>query len=107
VEDDGSESGAAHPTVGKPHHVRDAALRQLRGDGHACEPFTVRALDTTAAGDAFTGTLGVALALGQDPASAVRHASAAGALAVTQRGASPSLPARDSVLALVGQPITA
>jgi ribokinase len=76
-------------------------------ESYACEPFTVRALDTTAAGDAFTGTLGAALALGQDPASAIRHASAAGALAVTKRGASPSLPARDAVLALVGQPITA
>jgi len=69
--------------------------------------FPVRALDTTAAGDAFTGTLGAVLASGQDLPTAVRHGMAAGALAVTRPGASPSLPARDEVLALLGQTVTA
>lgn len=65
--------------------------------------FPVRAVDTTAAGDAFTGTLGAVLAAGQDLATAVRHGMAAGALAVTRRGASPSLPTRQEVLALVAE----
>ena len=65
------------------------------------QPFTVQAVDTTAAGDAFTGTLGAALAQGDDLDAARTHAMAAGALAVTKPGASPSLPARDEVLALV------
>lgn len=61
------------------------------------EPFRVTPVDTTAAGDAFTGYLGAALAEGTDLAEAIVTASAAGALAVTARGASPSLPARADV----------
>jgi len=65
------------------------------------EPFVVRAVDTTAAGDAFTGTLGAALAKGVALPDAVRHGMAAGALAVTKSGASPCLPARQEVLDLM------
>lgn len=54
--------------------------------------FEVEVIDTTAAGDAFAGSLGASLARGQDWTSAVRRAVAAGALATTVRGASPSLP---------------
>jgi ribokinase len=61
------------------------------------EPFTVHAVDTTAAGDAFTGTMGSALAHGSDVTEAVRYGMAAGALAVTRPGASPSLPTRQEV----------
>jgi len=70
-------------------------------------PFPVQALDTTAAGDAFTGTLGAALAAGVELADAVRHGMAAGALAVTRAGASPSLPARGEVLALAASTVVA
>ncbi|MFP5283217.1 MAG: ribokinase [Actinomycetes bacterium] len=63
----------------------------------------VTAVDTTAAGDAFTGTLGAALALGQPWSDAVDRALAAGALAVTVRGATPSLPTREQVDALLGR----
>ena len=59
-------------------------------------------MDTTAAGDAFTGALGASLARGASLPEAVRRGLAAGALAVTVRGASPSLPtaaAIDSFLA--------
>jgi ribokinase len=62
--------------------------------------FPVEALDTTAAGDAFTGTLGAALAAGAELGDAVRYGMAAGALAVTRAGASASLPDREEVLAL-------
>lgn len=63
------------------------------------EALSVHAVDTTAAGDAFTGTLGAAMAAGDDIADAIRYSIAAGALAVTKPGASPSLPYRAEILA--------
>ncbi|GHJ37248.1 ribokinase [Streptomyces sp. TS71-3] len=54
--------------------------------------YPVTPVDTTAAGDAFTGALGAALAAGRDLESAIQHGMAAGALATTRPGASPSLP---------------
>jgi ribokinase len=54
----------------------------------------VQAVDTTAAGDAFTAALGVALAEGRDLESAAAWANHAGALAVTRLGAQPSMPTR-------------
>lgn len=63
--------------------------------------FTVTPVDTTAAGDAFTGSLGAAIAAGLDIDTAIRRGTAAGALATTRPGASPSLPDRRSVDALV------
>jgi ribokinase len=60
-------------------------------------PYPVRAVDTTAAGDAFAGHLGAALAAGLPWDDALRRAMAAGALAVTVAGASPSLPTADAV----------
>jgi len=58
--------------------------------------FHVQAVDTTAAGDAFTAALACALARGDDMPAAVRFANAVGALTVTKMGAQPSLPtARD------------
>jgi ribokinase len=54
--------------------------------------FPVRAVDTTAAGDAFAGALGAALAEQRPWSDVISRALAAGALAVTVRGASPSLP---------------
>lgn len=66
-------------------------------------PFPVSPIDTTAAGDAFTGTVGAALAMGADGREAIRFGMAAGALAVTKPGASPSLPAHDEVIDLIGK----
>jgi ribokinase len=66
-------------------------------------PFPVEAVDTTAAGDAFSGYLGAALAEGATLDEAVVRAAAAGALAVTVRGASPSLPARERVDAFLAE----
>ena len=66
--------------------------------------FHVQAVDTTAAGDAFTGGLSVALARGQPRESAVRFAHAVAALSVTRLGAQPSLPTAAEVEAfLLGQ----
>ncbi|HWB09386.1 MAG TPA: ribokinase [Pirellulales bacterium] len=54
----------------------------------------VEAVDTTAAGDAFNGALAVALAEGRSLTDAARWANRAAAIAVTRRGAQPSLPTR-------------
>mgnify|MGYP002683391119 CR=1 FL=1 len=57
----------------------------------------VEVVDTTAAGDAFVGAFGVALAQGRTLIEAARWGSAAGAIAVTRSGAQPSLPSRSEV----------
>jgi ribokinase len=59
--------------------------------------YAVQALDSTAAGDAFNGGLGAALARGLSWEEAVREANLVGALSVTRLGAQPSLPTADEV----------
>jgi len=65
--------------------------------------FRVDVVDTTAAGDAFTAALAVAMADGDDLVGAVRFANAAGAVAVTRFGAQPSMPTRDEVNEFVAE----
>ena len=57
----------------------------------------MKAVDSTAAGDAFSGGLACALARGQSLEEAVRYASLVGALSVTRLGAQPSLPTEAEV----------
>ncbi|MGD9127040.1 MAG: ribokinase [Planctomycetia bacterium] len=58
----------------------------------------VDAKDTTAAGDAFNGALGAAMASGKSLHDAIKDvANAAAALSVTRHGAQPSLPTADDV----------
>lgn len=57
--------------------------------------FSVKTVDTTAAGDAFNGGLAAALSEGLSLRQAVIWGSAAGALAATKSGAQPSLPHRN------------
>lgn len=59
--------------------------------------FKVEAVDTTAAGDTFLGTLAVGLAEGEEIETAMIRASAASALAVTKAGAQVSIPYRNEV----------
>ncbi|WP_147944718.1 ribokinase [Microbispora hainanensis] len=59
--------------------------------------YPVTPVDTTAAGDAFTGSFGAALAAGLDVSTAIRRGMAAGALATTLPGAGASLPDRKAV----------
>jgi ribokinase len=59
--------------------------------------FTVRPVDTTAAGDAFNGALAVALAEGKSLFDAARFGNAAAAIATTKLGAQPSLPLREDI----------
>jgi ribokinase len=60
--------------------------------------FSVEAVDTVAAGDAFIGAFVSSLIEGQGPREAARFGNAAAALAVTRRGAQASLPRREEVL---------
>ncbi len=66
----------------------------LYGEGldQVVEPFKVKAIDPTAAGDAFTGTLAKSFVETGDLVKAARYANAAGALTCTKLGAQPSLP---------------
>lgn len=61
----------------------------------------VPVVDTTAAGDAFTGALGACLAAGMTWTEALPTAIAAGACTVTRMGAQSSLPSRDEVRKLL------
>ncbi|MBQ6503055.1 MAG: ribokinase [Flexilinea sp.] len=57
----------------------------------------VQAVDTTAAGDTFTGYLLAGLLTGGDPATALKYAATAAAIAVTRPGAAPSIPTKEEV----------
>ena len=60
--------------------------------------FDVTPVDTTAAGDTFTGFFLSGLAKGLKPAEAIKIASAASSLAITKMGAAPSIPKWDEVI---------
>lgn len=59
--------------------------------------FSVQAVDTTAAGDTFTGYFISELLQGNPPPTVLRWACGASALAVSRRGAAPSIPTREEV----------
>jgi ribokinase len=61
----------------------------------------VNVVDTTGAGDAFCGAFAAFVAQGAKWESAAEIGVAAGALAVTKRGAQPSMPDRAEILKLV------
>lgn len=61
--------------------------------------FKVEAVDTTAAGDTFTGYFVAGLYKGMHPTKILKLASAASAIAVSRKGAAPSIPIYDEVLA--------
>ena len=60
--------------------------------------FKVNAVDTTAAGDTFTGYFVAELSRGTDYRKILKIASAASAIAVSRKGAAPSIPDRCEVL---------
>ena len=63
--------------------------------------FSVTAVDTTGAGDAFTGALAVGLAARSTREEAIWLAAAAAALTCTRRGAQDALPDRAEVEAFL------
>lgn len=66
--------------------------------------FSIRAVDTTGAGDAFHGAYALGLARGLAAADTLRLASAAGALACTRPGAWPSLADAGEIAGLLALP---
>ncbi|WP_028481648.1 ribokinase [Pseudovibrio exalbescens] len=71
------------------------------GERGFIKPFSVKSIDSVAAGDCFNGGLAHALHEGQSFSSAVRFAAACGALATTKIGAAPAAPTADEVAALL------
>jgi ribokinase len=59
--------------------------------------FKVKAVDTTAAGDVYCGSLAVAMVEGKSLMDAVKFAGAASAISVTRLGAQPSAPHRKEI----------
>jgi len=74
------------------------------GGADTIQAFTVEAVDTVGAGDAFVGALAVALAVGVPAVEAVRAAAAAGATAATRPGAQAGMPRPADILAATGLP---
>lgn len=82
------DTGAAHAVM----KLGARGSLWLGPDGEVfMPPFPVRAVDTTAAGDAFTAALALWWAPGRE-AEALRRANGTGALAATVAGAQPSMP---------------
>ncbi|WP_262137795.1 ribokinase [Pseudomonas sp. Marseille-Q5117] len=78
------------------------AQGSLFANGEGFEHFlapTVKALDTTAAGDTFVGGFAAALANGKSEDEAIRYGQIAAALSVTRAGAQPSIPTMSEVQA--------
>ena len=96
-----ARAGARHVviTLGAAGAVLDGAAGAVTVPG-----FSVRSVDSVGAGDAFVAALAVASAAGLPAAEAVRLACAAGAAAVTRRGAQDGLPSGPDVLAATGVP---
>jgi ribokinase len=65
--------------------------------------FKVKAVDTTAAGDVFNGTLALGLAEGKSLLEAARFANAAAAISVTRMGAQTSAPTRKEIERLLAK----
>jgi ribokinase len=95
----GRRSGLVALTLGS-----DGAVLFDRGEEVArARPPHVRAVDGTAAGDAFCAALVVSLLEGRGREEALTRACAAGALAASRFGAQPSLPTAAEVDALIAE----
>lgn len=107
---DGSDLGpdavtrAAEGLLGRgPRNVvlkmgeRGAFLAESNGNRNFIPAYAVKAVDTTAAGDAFNGAFAVGLVLGKSSEESARFASAVAAISVTRHGAQPSMPSAEEV----------
>jgi ribokinase len=71
-----------------------ATSNALRED---IRPYPAKAIDSTAAGDAFNGGFATGLMLGKSPVESACFAAAAAAISVTRAGAQPSMPTMSDV----------
>jgi ribokinase len=107
---DSAESAAAAAQVlqsrGAGHVIvtlgaRGCIVAEKNAAAVVIEALPVQAVDATAAGDAFSGALAVALAEGRRLVDAARFATVAAGIAVTRAGAQPSLPRRAEIDAAI------
>lgn len=80
-----------------------AVAVDLDGQPHVAAPYTVRAVDPTAAGDTFTAALALRLKAGASVPAALSFACAAGAATATHFGAVTSIPTSTLVQALIDE----
>jgi ribokinase len=80
---------------------RGAYLKSGSEAGALVAPFTVKAVDTTAAGDAFNGAFAASLMTGKGAAESARFAAAAAAVSVTRAGAQGSMASMEEVQAML------
>ena len=82
---------------------KDGAI-YVEGDEQHFQPiFPVKAVDTTAAGDTFTGYFLAGLAEGMPVADILRMSAKASSIAVSRAGAVPSIPYKDEVMAALAE----
>lgn len=107
VDDLASAERAAHRLLNRGARIVVAKLGEhgalwLTRDVRHHEPaVSIKAVDTTAAGDTFTGALALGVAEGMDIGSTLRRACCAGALTCTRFGAQPSIPNMDELKAFM------
>ena len=107
VSDDMTAERAARELLGMGpsavvlHRGAQGALLVTPDDTIHVPSFSVDVVDTTGAGDAFSGALSVTVAEGLPLVDAIRRANAAGALAVTRLGTLPVMPTRQEVEAFL------
>ena len=75
----------------------DGSMCQYGDELYCCGSYDVPAVDTTGAGDAYTGYFLAGLARGEKPAEIMRRASLAAGVSVMRKGASSAVPMRDEV----------
>ena len=77
------------------------AVAYVDGDIQRIPPIPMEVVDTTAAGDVFSGALAASLSRGQALGQALRFATAAAALSTTKAGAQTSIPSLAQVESLL------
>ena len=90
-------AGAAIITLGEKGALFHDGTRTV----HVPPFYAGPVVETTGAGDAFTGGFAAALSEGMDPVQAVRFGAATAGISVTRAGTAPSMPSRAEIEALL------